>query len=276
MVKIIDNGIAKIKNKSAHIYHCIINIPNLYKNKIIQLKNYYHDCKYKFTHLKNTNFNLGIEHLYSGNLNDALLRFNIVNKFGVNNNSSEHLDTDYWLGLTYFLKNNYIKALEHMQKSIAQDKQSIVTFLQNYKNIQEVPQELWQRYRDLIARYYPTIFQKSGSLNTSITILKMESNTRYISKFKPLNLIVLYLNVAKPKMLNNTSPSKNASYNWLGCRGLKKLFGKIVPKLELVTLPYNSPLIKFAILPKNSPIGATVVIISAKPKNRTWCFLQKK
>ena len=40
------------------------------------------------------------------------------------------------------------------------------------------------------------------------------------------------------------------------------MFGKITPSFDVVILPYNSPFMKFAIRPKNNPIGAQIDKIS--------------
>ena len=66
------------------------------------------------------------------------------------------------------------------------------------------------------------------------------------------------------KIINKINPSKNASYNWLGCLGNSPPLGNIIPNVWSVILPYNSPLMKFAILPKKIPIGDTRQIMSVK------------
>ena len=49
-------------------------------------------------------------------------------------------------------------------------------------------------------------------------------------------------------------------------------FGKITLQGTLLTLPTNSPLIKFAIRPKKIPIGETQAIISKKKKFFNFFF----
>ena len=71
-------------------------------------------------------------------------------------------------------------------------------------------------------------------------------------------------------MINNKAPSRIASYNCEGWRGKESTVGKITDQTTEVCLPYSSALIKFAILPKNIPIGATQAIISNK--NRAFIF----
>ena len=52
--------------------------------------------------------------------------------------------------------------------------------------------------------------------------------------------------------------------------------GKITLQEIFVTFPINSPLIKFAILPKKIPIGETQAIISSKKKVGKPLFLENK
>ena len=59
---------------------------------------------------------------------------------------------------------------------------------------------------------------------------------------------------------NKIKPSKKASYNWEGCLGIRSTLGKITLHETSVILPISSPFIKFAIRPKNIPIGDTQAI----------------
>ncbi|AFB20664.1 methyltransferase domain-containing protein [Rickettsia canadensis] len=153
--------LGKIKDKIKHDCLIIMDIPNFIKNKILEFKNYISDCKYKFSHIAETNYQLGLDHLYRGNLNDALLRFKLVDKFFNPNNSKVY----YQLGLVYFLKNNYRQAIEYLEKSNEKYKTVFINFLKNYNDITEIPQEIWGQYRDLTAKYYPTIFNNDKNIN---------------------------------------------------------------------------------------------------------------
>ncbi|HJD55667.1 MAG TPA: methyltransferase [Rickettsia endosymbiont of Pyrocoelia pectoralis] len=153
--------LGKIKEQIKYYYLTIINIPNLIKNKILGFKNYLNDCKYKFNHLSETNYELGLDHLYRGNLGDALLRFKLVDKFFSPNNSKVY----YQLGWTYFLKNNYPKAIEYLEKSHEKYKAIFINFLKNYKEATEIPTEIWGKYRDLTAKYYPNIFNNDKNIH---------------------------------------------------------------------------------------------------------------
>ena len=58
------------------------------------------------------------------------------------------------------------------------------------------------------------------------------------------------------------NPSNNASYSWDGCRYKSSIWMNFTAHGRFVSIPYNSELIKFAILPKKIPIGATIETIS--------------
>ncbi len=197
--KIIYNSYGLIKDKMRSCYHFCKNFPSWYMEKIFTLINYFTDVKYKVTHLKETNLKLGIEHLYKNNLNDAILRFKLVDKFFSNSdqaivNSGEFgarsdgatpisnrratrddvtnfssidynsCQVNYWLGWTYFLKNNYQKALYHLQKASESDPVKLGTFLQNYNNSSDIPQQIWHQYRNLTAEYYNNKFCSNKQL----------------------------------------------------------------------------------------------------------------
>ncbi|WP_395476812.1 methyltransferase domain-containing protein [Rickettsia endosymbiont of Pantilius tunicatus] len=153
--------LSKIKDKIKHFCLTIINIPNFIKNKILEFKKYLNDCKYKMNHLSETNYELGLEHLYRGNLNDALLRFKLVDNFFSPNDSRVY----YQLGWTYFLKNDYPKAIKYLEKSNEKYKTIFINFLKNYKNATEIPVEIWVKYRDLTAKNYPSIFNNDKNIH---------------------------------------------------------------------------------------------------------------
>ena len=64
------------------------------------------------------------------------------------------------------------------------------------------------------------------------------------------------------KITSKINPSNNASYNWDGCRYKSSIWMNFTAHGRFVSIPYNSELIKFAILPKKMPIGATIETIS--------------
>ena len=77
------------------------------------------------------------------------------------------------------------------------------------------------------------------------------------------------------KIINKTKPSKKDSYSWLGCLGISSSLN-FTPHNPFVGLPESSPLIKFAILPRNRPIGTLQETILANVKKPIFFFFGKK
>ncbi len=161
--------LGSVKDKIKLWYQCIVNSPAWYKEKFLMFINYWVDVKYKIGHIKETNLTLGLEHLQKNNLNDAILRFKLVEKFFDPGNSY----ANYWLGWTYFLKNKLPEALFYLRKAGTTDQVKLGEFLQNYQNLpetsqktlQEIPQEIWQQYKNLIAFQYANKFLKTDKLD---------------------------------------------------------------------------------------------------------------
>ena len=65
-------------------------------------------------------------------------------------------------------------------------------------------------------------------------------------------------------MIKRNTPSRIASYICDGCLKTLSIFGNTTPHELPVGFPYNSPLMKFDILPKKIPIGAVQATRSKK------------
>ena len=61
-----------------------------------------------------------------------------------------------------------------------------------------------------------------------------------------------------------------------GCLGFISTDGNITDQETLVIFPTSSPLMKFAIRPKNIPIGATHAITSNSNNELKFFFFEKK
>lgn len=158
--KIINKAKASVKNTVKSVCDVIQNFPSWYKGKILECINYFADIKYKVNNLRETNFNLGLEHIYKNNLNDAILRFKLVDKYFA---PGDHR-ANYWLGWVYFLKNNYEKSLFHLQKSFEADEIRLAEFLRNEKNLSEIPMPIWRQYKNLTAKIYANKFYANNKL----------------------------------------------------------------------------------------------------------------
>lgn len=150
-----------IKGKTKSCCDFILNFPSWYKEKIFRVVNYFVETKYKVTHLKETNFQLGIDHLYKNNLNDAILRLVMVDKFFAPGDPK----ANYWLGWTYFLKNNYTKASDHLQKAFEADDTHLGDFLKHYSQLSEIPAGIDRQYKNLTAEYYGNKFLNNNNLH---------------------------------------------------------------------------------------------------------------
>lgn len=137
------------------VYNFVKDLPNWYRNKIIEFKDYLIDLKYKLNNLASINIELGIYHLCKNHLNDAIIRFKLVDRFFRPGDTV----ANYWLGWCYFLKNNYESSIKHLEKAKEQDQVELQRFLKNHleysKNSpNEIPAEIWSLYRDLTAENY--------------------------------------------------------------------------------------------------------------------------
>lgn len=119
-------------------------------DKISEAKNHISNVKLALKDLRGTNVSLALYHLRQGNLNDALLRFKIIDLFISPNDEEVH----YGNAWCYFLKGNYAKALLHLKQSGTKDIHSLGYFLTNYSSLEEVPEILWSEYRLITAISY--------------------------------------------------------------------------------------------------------------------------
>lgn len=122
-----------------------LNLPQWIRQKIQEAKDHLVLMKSKMKNFYKTNLDLGLYHLHRGNLNDAIMRFKIVDRF-ISHKDSE---ANYWLGWCYFLKNNYPQALKHLENSREQDTAQFVSFIKNYDSASEIPPKIWQKHKDL-------------------------------------------------------------------------------------------------------------------------------
>jgi SAM-dependent methyltransferase len=110
-----------------------------------------------------TNIELGKFHLRCGNYTDAIIRFLLVTKYLDRGNKV----ANYWLGWTYFLKNNHRKALIALEQSEIQNDVDLYNFIRDIDNISEVPSDIHRMYRDIKATVFIDKFA-SESVNISV------------------------------------------------------------------------------------------------------------
>jgi SAM-dependent methyltransferase len=139
-----------IKRSLLKLYVMIKNIPNFYRDQILSFQHYIINFKYNLHNLTEININLGLYHLYKHNINDAILRFKLVNILFDKNNVTAH----YWLGWSYFLKNNFQKAINHLQQSKIEDATTLLYFIEHIEGIIYIPASIRRQYRELETEYY--------------------------------------------------------------------------------------------------------------------------
>ncbi len=138
----------------------------LFNNSRVKLKAY---CKYltyelpvmkkKLAHLGDTNFKLGLYHLYKANNDDAHFRFQVLKIFNKSNNAALH----YNLGRCYIQKQKLKKARKHLQEALKiQEHYPEANYYLNKitkkDSINFVPQQIIQEKFDYISSYYVDMY----------------------------------------------------------------------------------------------------------------------
>lgn len=238
--KIIYGILNSIKAGILYFYHIIFNWA-LHKSKFNNVKEYALGLKYRLSNLAQTNIELGIYHIKQNNLNDAILRFKLVANLFDRNNQLAY----YWLGWSYFLKNNFTKAGRYL--SLAEDKDDVglKNFIQNASACEQIPQNIWSLYRDLTASYFAEKFIYQGQSLFPIIAQKITKKLPAFSN--PYNILEVGSNVGalgaeiKPRLSGNFKLiGIEASQNMLDlCDNInisEKLYDKLhyVPSDELL------------------------------------------
>jgi len=172
-----------------YVYNFIIDTPAWYRQNLLKIKEYIEDFKYKIKNLREANFKLGLYHLGKLNLNDAIIRFKLIDKFF----NKGDVQANYQLGWCYFLKNNFQKASRHLKKAGAADSAQLGAFIENYSTYSEIPAAILQQSRDFLVNsksyfdrfqddklYLPTVFvqetlDKISDLPDDYEILEINS-----------------------------------------------------------------------------------------------------
>ncbi|MGI4775873.1 MAG: methyltransferase domain-containing protein [Janthinobacterium lividum] len=151
--KIIYGIYNSVKNILKSAYNFLTNFSGWYKDNLLAIKENFAEIKYRFHNLSESNLKLGIYHLTQQNLTDAVIRFKLIDKFI---KPGDNL-ANYWLGWSYFLKNDINKALYHLGRAGKEDNVGLEYFARNYSNCQEIPEAIWQQYRNIIADKWANI-----------------------------------------------------------------------------------------------------------------------
>lgn len=168
--KIIIGIYSSIINGIKYAYGFLSNSPALYKENLLKIKNYIEDFKHKVKNLREANFKLGLYHLGKLNINDAIIRFKLVDKF-LNKGDRQ---ANYWLGWCYLLKCNFDSSLYYLRKSDEAEAHELKSFIENYSSYSEVPEKIFQQFRDfsLAGKSYFSKFQNEQSYLPAVFIQK--------------------------------------------------------------------------------------------------------
>lgn len=138
-MKILDR-INSFFGRSISIFYYILQECRLFLvslwNTVIKLRN-----------LKQSNIEIGLYHFYHHNFSDALMRFKFVHKF-LDKNNKKIL---YYLGWVYFVKQDYIQAMNYLKQAGDEDEVHLKDFIANINNVTSIPKDIGKVIRDLKA-----------------------------------------------------------------------------------------------------------------------------
>ena len=123
----------------------------------------------KLKDIKKTNFDLAMEHYSLGNLNDAILRFKLVQKFAPN----DYLQSSYYIGRCYMEKGNFEKAISYLNqyqstshKSLQEEALYCIKLMQSqHEAISKIPDSIVAHNFDMLHAFYiknPKSFSDGG------------------------------------------------------------------------------------------------------------------
>lgn len=131
----------------------------------------------KINDLYNTNIDLAIYHIKSGNINDAIFRLKIVRLFSKNQDKACHL-----LAWCYLLKGNKKEAIRYASLGAKEDRGILMRFLEDNQNGEEIPCEIMEMYYSFAeSRFTSTLtsfledsLQKLGDIGDNCKILDLD------------------------------------------------------------------------------------------------------
>lgn len=136
------------------------------KDSVEYAKSEYKRQLFAITHLKDTNFNLGLKHYSLGNYYDARMRFSMINLFGQRNPIS-----NYYIGRCYFEEGNPSKAQRYLESYIQSDDQSfkeeadytLNLIRDKSKEIDHIPLRIVEHFYDLVCPVYDFLYMDQAA-----------------------------------------------------------------------------------------------------------------
>lgn len=126
---------------------CIRSIPNFFRQQFIKITDDIKKLRYKMGNLAESNLDLGVYHLRCRNYNDAIFRFKLVDRFLDPNNKL----ANYWLGWSYFMKQDYAKSIVCLNKAEDIDEIGLLSFVKSIDKVTSIPPAIHAMHRDIIA-----------------------------------------------------------------------------------------------------------------------------
>lgn len=151
----------------------------------------------KLQNVADSNLKLGLFHLEEGNINDAILRFKLVNKYLSTGNKT----ASYWLGWCYIIKQQFHKAEQYFCQN--GEHPELVKLTANIKNIPHITSDICAVRRNIqpidfidkfssqehnLAQIMVKNFVKLANLPTEYRILELESGPGWLSQELKLRL----------------------------------------------------------------------------------------
>jgi len=142
-------------------FEFILNFPKFIKKHYHAFWQNLHNLKYNLKNLVEANTKLGIYHLNNQNYNDAIFRFKLVDRFFKPQDPLVH----YWLGVGYFFKRNYPKALIHLEQGKNEDRLGLISFVRNIDNVSKIPNQIYEMHRGITAGSFAHRFDNKKDYN---------------------------------------------------------------------------------------------------------------
>ncbi len=161
-----------IKNIFSTIKTALIKLMQLIKSIPAQLFNNFSELKAKLGNMTESNLQNGMHHLYRGNYKDAIFRFNFVKKWI----DKENKEANYMLAWCHLMQNNYNAALASAIAAGDADVLDLQQFIQNKDNIEEIPEAIYIKHRDIGAANYIDNFVSDSMSITEILVSDLQKN----------------------------------------------------------------------------------------------------
>ena len=139
--------LSKISNLFKSSKSCVMSTSKFFKHQFISIMDDIKNLRYKLGSLAESNLDLGVYHLRCRNYNDAIFRFKLVDRFLDPSNKL----ANYWLGWTYFMKQDYKKSIISLTKAEDCDEVELLSFVKSIDSISSIPPKIQAIHRDIIS-----------------------------------------------------------------------------------------------------------------------------